>query len=199
MSLCFISMQGIVISTQGSRNHTSYLAERRMWIFPKCIMYSGGRVFCFIITCTNLNTFCVKIVRLGAVPSCIMQGWQPQIYIASVWFDLIYYYIQADAVLLWYIHWMYNTSYINFFILVTNELNAQNCCFTTSLFHASTCFVQHVLIITRSKLNYTASGIITHIGGHPVHRLREDHSSEMHGQQNINKILHPIVNIYIHI
>jgi len=36
--------------------------------------------------------------------------------------------------------------------------------FTISLFHASTCFEQHVLIIRRSKLRYTASGIITPIG-----------------------------------
>ena len=31
-----------------------------------------------------------------------------------------------------------------------------------------------VLIIRRSKLYYTASGIITPIGGRPVHMLRED-------------------------
>jgi len=31
-----------------------------------------------------------------------------------------------------------------------------------------------VLIFRRSKLYYTASGIITHVGGRPVHRLRED-------------------------
>ena len=30
-----------------------------------------------------------------------------------------------------------------------------------------------VLIIRRSKLYYTASGIITRVGGRPVHRLRE--------------------------
>jgi len=34
-------------------------------------------------------------------------------------------------------------------------------CFTVSLFHASTCFEHHVLIVRRSKLYYTASGIIT--------------------------------------
>jgi len=34
-----------------------------------------------------------------------------------------------------------------------------------------------VLIIRRSKLYYTASGIITPVGGRPVHRLREDWSS----------------------
>ena len=38
-----------------------------------------------------------------------------------------------------------------------------------SLFHASTCFEHHVLIVRRIKLYYTASGIITPIGGRPVH------------------------------
>ena len=47
-------------------------------------------------------------------------------------------------------------------------------CFTISLFYASTCFGHHVLIVRRSKLYYTASGIIIPIGGLPVHRLRED-------------------------
>jgi len=47
------------------------------------------------------------------------------------------------------------------FISVINQLDAQNICFTISLFHASTCFEHHVLIISRSKLHYTASGIIT--------------------------------------
>ena len=37
-------------------------------------------------------------------------------------------------------------------------------CFTISLFHASTCFEHHVLIVRRSKLYCTASGIITPIG-----------------------------------
>ena len=35
-------------------------------------------------------------------------------------------------------------------------------------------FRAHVLIIRKSKLCYAASGIITPIGGRPVHRLRED-------------------------
>jgi len=34
-------------------------------------------------------------------------------------------------------------------------------CFTVSLFHASTCFEHHVLIVRRSELYCTASGIIT--------------------------------------
>ena len=37
-------------------------------------------------------------------------------------------------------------------------------------------FRAHVLIIRRSKLHYTASGIITAVGGRPVHRLREESS-----------------------
>jgi len=40
-----------------------------------------------------------------------------------------------------------------------------------------------VLIIRKSKLYYTASGIVTPVGGRPVRRLRE-----MYGQQNIKKI-----------
>ena len=35
-------------------------------------------------------------------------------------------------------------------------------------------FRAHVLIVRRPKLYYTASGIITPIGGRPVHGLRED-------------------------
>ena len=33
-----------------------------------------------------------------------------------------------------------------------------------------------VLIVRRSKLYYTASGIVAPVGGHSVHRLREDSS-----------------------
>jgi phosphoribulokinase len=66
------------------------------------------------------------------------------------------------------------TVHLSIFISVFNQLDAQNFCFTISLFHASTCFEHHVLIIKRSKLHYTASGIITPIGGRLVHRLRED-------------------------
>ena len=46
-------------------------------------------------------------------------------------------------------------------ILVINQLNAQNLVFLKSLFYASTFFEHHVLIIRRSKLYYTASGIFT--------------------------------------
>ena len=61
------------------------------------------------------------------------------------------------------------TVHLSIFIPMFNQLDAQNFCFTISLFHASTCFEHHVLIIRKSKLHYTASGIITHIGGRLVH------------------------------
>ena len=56
------------------------------------------------------------------------------------------------------------TTHLSIFLSVINQLDAQIFFFTISLFHASTCF-EHVLIISRSKLHYTASGIITPVGG----------------------------------
>jgi len=50
------------------------------------------------------------------------------------------------------------------FISVINQLDAQNFCFTVSLFHASTCFEHMCLSSGGQKLHYTASGIITPIG-----------------------------------
>jgi len=50
------------------------------------------------------------------------------------------------------------------FVSVMNQHDAHNFCFTISLFHASTCFEHHVLIIRRSKFYYTASRIMTPIG-----------------------------------
>jgi len=43
-----------------------------------------------------------------------------------------------------------------------------------SLIYASTYFEHYVLIIRKSNLYYTASGIITPVDGRPVHRLREE-------------------------
>jgi len=63
------------------------------------------------------------------------------------------------------------TVHLSIFILEINQLDAHNFCFTVSSFYASTCFEHHVLIIRRSKLHYTASGIITPIGGCPVHEM----------------------------
>ena len=39
-----------------------------------------------------------------------------------------------------------------------------------------------MLIFRRSKLYYTASGIVTPVGGRPVHRLREDCAGDGHLQ-----------------
>ena len=52
-----------------------------------------------------------------------------------------------------------------------NQLDALN--FIISLFQASTCVEHHVLIVRRAKLYYTVCGIITPVGGRPLHRLRE--------------------------
>jgi len=54
-------------------------------------------------------------------------------------------------------------------------------------------FRAHVLIITRSKLYYTASGIITSIGGRPVHRLREDWLECMAFQPVLSQPVHGTV------
>ena len=59
-------------------------------------------------------------------------------------------------------------------ILAINQPHAQNIVFQIRSLYASTCFEHYVLIIRRSKLYYTASGIITPVGGRPVHRLREE-------------------------
>jgi len=69
------------------------------------------------------------------------------------------------------------TVHLSIFISVINQLDAQHFYFTISLFHATTCFEQYVLIIRRSKLHYAASGIITSIGGRLVHRLRDDETT----------------------
>ena len=60
--------------------------------------------------------------------------------------------------------------YIYIYISVINQLDVQKFCFTISLFHAW--WWAHVLIIRRSKLHYTASGIITPIGGRLVHETQ---------------------------
>jgi len=50
--------------------------------------------------------------------------------------------------------------HLSIFILVLTKL-MHNIYFSLSLFHASTWFEDLVLIVRRSKLYYTASGIIT--------------------------------------
>ena len=62
-----------------------------------------------------------------------------------------------------------------------------------------------MLIIRRLILHYTASGIITPIGGCLVHRLREDlwliteinTYTEMHGPINLRKQINPKFLVYI--
>jgi len=46
------------------------------------------------------------------------------------------------------------TVHFNIFILVINQLDAQNFCFTISLFRRLYMFRAHVLVIRRSKLHY---------------------------------------------
>ena len=48
------------------------------------------------------------------------------------------------------------TVHLSIFILVINQSDVQNFCFTISLFHASTCFEHRVLII-RSPVHGTAT------------------------------------------
>jgi len=50
------------------------------------------------------------------------------------------------------------------FISVINQLDEQNFCFTISFISCLYMFQAHVLIIRRSELHYTASGIITTMG-----------------------------------
>jgi len=52
------------------------------------------------------------------------------------------------------------TVHLSIFISIFNQINAQNVCFTISFISCLYMFRAHVLIITRSKLHYTASGII---------------------------------------
>jgi hypothetical protein len=64
------------------------------------------------------------------------------------------------------------TVHFSIFILVINQLDAQNL-FFNKFISCLYIFRAHVLIIRRSKLYYTASGIITPVGGRPMHRLRK--------------------------
>ena len=61
------------------------------------------------------------------------------------------------------------TVHLIVFISVINQLDAQTFCFTVSSISCLYMFRAHVLNIRRSKLHYTASGIITPIGGRLTH------------------------------
>ena len=60
------------------------------------------------------------------------------------------------------------TVHLSTFILIINQLDAQNL-FYNKFISCLYMFRAHVLIVRRSKLHYTVSGIITPIGGRPVH------------------------------
>jgi len=70
---------------------------------------------------------------------------------------------------------------VNFimFILVINQLDAQNL-FYNKFLSCLYMFRAHVFFVRRFKLYYTASGIVKHVGGRPVHRLREVLSQPVH-------------------
>ena len=56
-------------------------------------------------------------------------------------------------------------------------------------------FRAHVLIIRRSKLHYTASGIITPIGGRLVHTLREDSLNPLALRLDIYSLTHYLCKV----
>ena len=80
-----------------------------------------------------------------------------------------------------------------------NQLDALNV--IISLFQASTCFEHICLSSGGQKLYYTVSGIITPIGGRPVHRLREftvqyKHESYICGDANFFwRTVHIVSNV----
>jgi len=65
------------------------------------------------------------------------------------------------------------TIHLSIFISVINQLDAQNFYFYNKFISCLYMFRAHVFIIRRSKVHYTASGIITPIGDRLVHRLKE--------------------------
>ena len=59
-------------------------------------------------------------------------------------------------------------------ILVINKIKCTKSYFIISLLYASTCFEHYVFTIRRSKLYYTASGIITSVGGRLLSTCAQD-------------------------
>ena len=78
-------------------------------------------------------------------------------------------YVQGELPSKWWVRFLCSDRILLRVILVINQPN-QKSCFIISLLYASTCFEHYVLFIRRSKFYYTASGIITPVGGRPVHR-----------------------------
>jgi len=85
-------------------------------------------------------------------------GCKRQIIIIYYYYHYYYLSVRANVVNL-----MKASEWAEIYILIINQVDAQNFCFTITLFHASTCFEnlcahhQEVKIV----LYYTASGIIT--------------------------------------
>jgi len=86
----------------------------------------------------------------------------------------------AEYFIRWYsISWWWHSSPIaeteQYYCLSQYLTNLMHkICFTISFISCLYMFRARLLIIRRSKLHYTASGIIAPAGGRPVHRLRED-------------------------
>ena len=74
------------------------------------------------------------------------------------------------------------SNYLQEFISVINQLNAQNLVLKYVYYMPLHVSNTVLLIIMRSKLYYTTSGIVTPVGGRPVHRLREDCAPDGHQQ-----------------
>ena len=88
------------------------------------------------------------------------------------WYCLVTFKIVFDVLL---------TVHLGIFLAV-NQPNAQILFFITSLLYTCTCFEHYCSHHQEVKLYYTASGIITPVGGLPVHRLREDCARDGHLQ-----------------
>ena len=130
------------------------------------------------------GTMSVKCYMLPAecMHCMVVRGWvkwNPLIFTLSiahtfkvfVW--LSHVYCSQDAHRLFHHAASCNWMECFFFISVINQHDAQNFCFTNKFISCLYMFRAHVLIMRRSKLHYTASGIIRPIGGHLVYSLRE--------------------------
>ena len=71
----------------------------------------------------------------------------------------------------YFIFWYFPDLSSQYIYLNINQFDALNFIMIISRLYM---FRAHLLIVRRSKFYYTASGIVTPIGGRPVHRLRED-------------------------
>jgi len=118
--------------------------------------------FQYIANCTLLLRYLIVISETDCIIWLFFCG---KLYVLFIIIKFIEYMVHFFDVLL--------TVHLSIFISVINQLDALTFCLTVSLFHASTRSEHNVLIIKRSKLHYTASGIITPTGGRVVHRLRE--------------------------